>query len=275
MGEVLMNLPNLNLPYLTNQACQIAKQAGAFILNERSTFSAQKVEIKGHNDFVSYVDKQTEELIVAGLKPLIPTAGFITEEGTEKTDDNPLKWIIDPLDGTTNFIHGVPCFAVSIALVSNKEPIIGVVYEINQNEMFSTWKNGGAFLNGNPISVSKTTTVADALLGTGFPYYDYHLIDPYLKLFRHLMQHSRGLRRPGSAATDLAYTAAGRFDAFYEYSLSPWDVAAGVLLVKEAGGTVTDFSGGKDGIFGKEIIASNAHIHEELLQLVRKFMKNA
>ena len=250
-----------------------AREAGTFILNERKAFSTKKVEVKGHNDFVSYVDKSAEKLIVEGLKKILPNAGFITEEGTEKQDENPLKWVIDPLDGTTNFIHGMPFFAVSIALLIDKEPIIGIVFEINQDEMFSAVKDGGALLNNEPIKVSEALTVKDSLLGTGFPYYDYHLLDQYLALFKHLMKHSHGLRRTGSAATDLAYVACGRFDGFYEYSLSPWDVAAGVLLVREAGGTVSNFSGEDDAIFVKEIIATNANIYGEFLALLRSFMK--
>jgi myo-inositol-1(or 4)-monophosphatase len=268
-----MDTSTLNLPEITCDVCAIARKAGTFILNERKAFSSKKVEVKGHNDFVSYVDKGAEKMIVEELKKLLPTAGFITEEGTEKQDDNPLKWVIDPLDGTTNFIHGVPFFAVSIALLYEKEPLVGVVFEINQDEMFSAWKNGGAFLNDEKIQTSEAKTVSDSLLGTGFPYYDYHLLDQYLALFKHLMQHSHGLRRPGSAATDLAYVACGRFDGFYEYSLSPWDVAAGILLVKEAGGNVTNFSGGEDAIFTKEIIATNPHIYTEFSQLLRNFMK--
>lgn len=273
MGGILMNAATLNLPEITCTTCTIARKAGDFILNERKAFSTKKVEVKGHNDFVSYVDKGAEKLIVAELKKLLPQAGFITEEGTEEQDDNPLKWIIDPLDGTTNFIHGVPFFAVSIALVYKKEPLVGVVFEINQDEMFSAWKNGGAFLNGTSIQTSEAKTVADSLLGTGFPYYDYHLLDQYLALFKYLMKHSHGIRRPGSAATDLAYVACGRFDGFYEYSLSPWDVAAGILLVKEAGGNVSDFSGGDDALFTKEIIATNPHIYTEFSEVLRSFMK--
>ncbi|MGB0368116.1 MAG: inositol monophosphatase family protein [Flavobacteriales bacterium] len=267
-----MSFNSEQLKQLSLEVEKVARSAGHFILQERQAFSTQKVEKKGHNDFVSYVDKGAEKLIVSGLKNLLPEAGFIAEEGTEKQDENPLKWVIDPLDGTTNFIHGVPTFAVSIALVDDKEPLVGVVYEINQNEMFSAWKNGGCYLNGEAISVSDTSTVAESLIGTGFPYYDYHLLDEYLALFKHLMQHSRGLRRPGSAATDLAYVASGRFDAFYEYSLSPWDVAAGVLLVREAGGTVSNFNNGDDAIFVKEIIADNGKIHNELFDLVSSFM---
>lgn len=259
---------------LVKKVQDVARTAGEFIMTERKKFKQNRVEIKGHNDFVSYVDKEAERIIVEGLKGLVDNAGFLTEEGTSFDDSQELTWVIDPLDGTTNFIHGVPCFAVSIALLNGKEPILGVVNEINQDEMFSAEKGKGAFLNGSPIHVSETDKVTSSLIGTGFPYYDYHKLDEYLALFKHLMQFSRGLRRPGSAATDLAYTACGRFDSFYEYSLSPWDVAAGVLLVREAGGSVTDFSGGPDAIFTKEIIATNTKTHDELLGLVRTFMRN-
>lgn len=251
----------------------IARDAGAFILNERKAFTSKTIEVKGHNDFVSHVDKGAEKIIVEALKTVVPEAGFIAEEGTEKQDNNPVKWVIDPLDGTTNFIHGVPLFSISIALLVEKEPIVGVVYEINLDEMFTAVKGGGTFLNGEPISVSKSRTVKDSLFGTGFPYYDYHLLDEYLELFKHLMKNSHGIRRPGSAATDLAYVAAGRFDGFYEYCLSPWDVAAGVLLVREAGGVVSNFSGEDDAIFVQEIIATNPHIYSEFLELLRSFMK--
>lgn len=258
---------------LVNKVQDVARSAGEFILTEQKKFKQNSVEIKGHNDFVSYVDKEAERIIVDGLMGLVENAGFLTEEGTSFDDSQKLTWVIDPLDGTTNFIHGVPCFAVSIALLDAKEPILGVIYEINQNEMFSAEKGKGAFLNGTRINVSEADTVASSLIGTGFPYYDYHKLDEYLALFKHLMQFSRGLRRPGSAATDLAYTACGRFDSFYEYSLSPWDVAAGVLLVREAGGMVTDFAGCTDAIFTKEIVATNTKTHNELLGLVRTFMR--
>lgn len=268
-----MQLTSEQLKDLTEKVRNIAWDAGVFILTERKAFSTKKVEVKGHNDFVSYVDKESEKLIVGRLKEILPQAGFITEEGTEAKDDNPLKWVIDPLDGTTNFIHEMPLFAVSIALINEKEPLLGVVYEMNQDEMFFGWKDGGAYLNGKRIHVSEAKAVKDSLFGTGFPYYDYHLLDQYLDLFKHLMQHSHGIRRPGSAATDLAYVAAGRFDGFYEYSLSPWDVAAGILLVREAGGTVSNFSGGEDAIFTKEIIATNPHVYKEFLELLAGFMR--
>ncbi len=269
----MLNNINQNLSELATAVSSIAGFAGQFILQQQAIFTNKKVEKKGHNDFVSYVDRGAEEIIVNGLLDLIPEAAFHTEEATTERTSAEYTWVIDPLDGTTNFIHGVPCFAVSIALLQNNEPIVGVVYEINQNEMFTAVKGGGTHLNGIQIHVSNCENVSESLIGTGFPYYDYHLMDRYLELFKHLMQHSRGLRRPGSAATDLAYTAAGRFDSFYEYSLSPWDVAAGVLLVREAGGAVTNFDGGDDAIFTEEIVASNGRVHEEMLALVQKYMK--
>ena len=251
---------------------EAAKAAGEFILCEQRQFSQSRVEAKGHNDFVSHVDRTSEQMIVDALRPLLPEAGFITEEGTAQLDQRPLKWVIDPLDGTTNFIHGVPFFAVSIGLVDGMTPVLGVVHELGRMETFTATLGGGAFLNGQPIHVSKSTTLAASLLGTGFPYTDFGQMDKYLALFGHLMQHSRGLRRPGSAATDLAYVACGRFDAFFEYGLSPWDVAAGACLVREAGGTVTDFDGGDNYINGRQIVAANSLMHEELRGTVARYM---
>lgn len=262
----------MNLEHLTAQVAEVTRKAGAFIMTEREQFSQTKVEVKGRNDFVSYVDKGAERIIVEELKILLPEAGFIAEEGTEASSDARFRWVIDPLDGTTNFIHGMPFFAVSIALIDGDKPIVGVVYELNRDEMFTAMKDGGAWLNGKHINVSETAEVASSLIGTGFPYYDYSRLAGYMELFRHLMQFSRGIRRPGSAATDLAYVACGRFDAFYEYGLSPWDVAAGILLVAEAGGRVTDFTGGSDALFGKEIVATNAKTHDEWLKLLQHFM---
>lgn len=251
---------------------EVAKAAGEFILSEQRNFSHTRVESKGHNDFVSHVDRTSERMIVDALRPLLPDAGFITEEGTAQLDQRPLKWVIDPLDGTTNFIHGVPFFAVSIGLVDGATPVLGVVHELGRLETFSATKGDGAFMNGRPIHVSQAPSLAQSLLGTGFPYTDFGQMDRYLALFRHLMQHSRGLRRPGSAATDLAYVACGRFDGFFEYGLSPWDVAAGACLVREAGGLVTDFSGGDTFITGRQIVAANALMHEELRHAVAGFM---
>lgn len=258
----------MKLQELCNTTIEIAKKVGSYIRNERNQFGKYNYEVKSHNSFVTKVDKEAERIIVNGLEQIIPEAGFIAEEGTsEKTSEN-YNWVIDPLDGTTNFIHGLPIFAVSIALMHKQEIVLGVVYEINNDECFYAVKNGGAFMNGQEIHVSKTPTLKDALLATGFPYYDYDKLESYTKLLGHFAKTSQGLRRFGSAATDLAYVACGRIDAYYEYSLSPWDVAAGALIVQEAGGSVSTFKNTDNYIFGKEIVATNKVMHAEIIQSI-------
>jgi myo-inositol-1(or 4)-monophosphatase len=242
-------------------------------MGERGKIMAEQVETKGLNDFVTRVDKNSEKMLIDGLEKLVPDAGFIAEENTKSNKGNVHNWIIDPLDGTTNFIHGLPCFCISIALMENDEVVIGVIYELNQKECFYAWKNGGAFLNDKPIQVSTATRLKDSLLATGFPYYDYKWLDEYMNLFKYFMKNTHGVRRLGSAAADLAYVAAGRLEGFYEYSLKAWDVAAGVLIVTEAGGKVSDFEGGNNYIFGQELVCSNALIFEEFQLQVSKFMK--
>lgn len=261
----------IDLKNICLHVCELARTTGVFIKAEGAKFSSRKVEVKGKNDFVSYVDKTAEKLIVEGLSLLLPEAGYIAEEGTSSKKGEVYNWVIDPLDGTTNFIHGLPCFSISIALMRDQTLVLGVVYEINLNECFYAWENGPAYLNDQLISVSKATTLADSLLATGFPYYDYGRMDEYLELFKYFMQHTHGLRRIGSAATDLAYVACGRFEGFYEYSLQPWDVAAGAFIVQQAGGTVTDFKGGTDFIFGKELVAGNGFISDEFLKAVQLY----
>lgn len=260
----------MNYQEICLKVCDIAKQAGSFIRAKRNKILAHQIEVKSLNSLVTYVDKTSEKMLVEALQKLSPEAGFITEEETIHKKSESLIWVIDPLDGTTNFIHGIPCFSVSIALMEREEVVVGVIYEVNMDECFYAWKNGGAFLNGNKINVTTTKNLSDTLLATGFPYYDYKHMRSYLKILSELMEKTRGIRRLGSAATDLAYVACGRFDAFYEYSLNAWDVAAGALIVQEAGGKVTDFDGGNNYIFGKEINASNGHIHQELSDIISK-----
>jgi myo-inositol-1(or 4)-monophosphatase len=265
----------MNLETLCREVTALTKNVGAFIIKEREHFDASLIEKKGHNDLVSYVDKESERQLVKRLQELLPEAGFITEENTANHRGARYNWIIDPLDGTTNFLHGLPCFCISIALYENDIPVLGVVHELNLDECFYAWKNGGTYLNGRRIAVSQTNSVADSLFATGFPYHNYDRMQPYMAVFDFLMRNSHGIRRLGSAAADLAYVAAGRFEAFYEYGLNPWDVAAGVVLVREAGGKVTDFSGGIDATFGKEIIAGNAAMFDEFLNVVtEKFSGN-
>lgn len=264
---------SLDLQTLCQEVCTLAIGVGAFIKEERDTFSIENIEIKGKNDLVSYVDKTSEKLLIEKLSLLLPESGFIAEEGTSAKKGEIYNWVIDPLDGTTNFIHGMPCYAISIGLLRNEELVLGVIYEINLDECFFAWEGSKAYLNGKEISVSKTAMLSDSLLATGFPYYDYERMYQYLELFRHFMKNTHGLRRLGSAATDLAYVACGRFDGFYEYSLQPWDVAAGAFIVQQAGGKVTDFKGEGNYIFGKEIVAGNTVFFDEFLSAVKDHFK--
>lgn len=264
----------IDLQKLCQEVCTLAKQVGAFIKSERAQFSTQSIEVKGKNDFVSYVDKTSEIKLIEGLSALLPDSGFIAEEGTSTKKGEIYNWIIDPLDGTTNFIHGVPCYSISIALMCNNELVLGVIYEINLDECFYAWEGSKAFMNQKEINVSKAPTLADSLIATGFPYYDYNRMNEYLELFKYFMKNTHGLRRLGSAATDLAYVACGRFDGFYEYSLQPWDVAAGAFIVKQAGGKITDFNGNDNYIFGKEIVAGNSILFAEFLSAIKIHFKN-
>ncbi|HWZ03399.1 MAG TPA: inositol monophosphatase family protein [Mucilaginibacter sp.] len=263
----------MHLKEVTKQVIEIAKEAGAFIREQRKTFSPEKIELKGLNDLVSYVDKTAEQLIVSALLKVLPEAGFITEEKTINRAGEKYNWIIDPLDGTTNFIHGLPVFSVSIALQEGEELVMGVVYEINQDECFYAWKGSPAYLNGNEIRVTSTPTVDKCLLATGFPYYNFEKQAAYIELFAELMRSCHGLRRLGSAAVDLAYTACGRFDAFYEYNLNAWDVAAGIVIVQQAGGQVVNFTGGNEVLNTRELLATNGKITGEMLGIIQKYFK--
>ena len=218
--------------------------------------------------------KESEKLLVEKLGIILPEAGFLAEEGTSKKVGLIYNWVIDPLDGTTNFLHGLHPYAISIALKEHDEIIAGVVHEVSGNETFTAWKNGGAWLNGSAIHVSKASVLSDSLIATGFPYSDFSRLDSYMNCFTHFCKTTHGVRRFGSAAIDLAYVACGRFEAFYEYGLHPWDIAAGILLVTEAGGRVSDFSGNDKNLTGEEFLASNSLIFTEILEIVNKFMKN-
>ena len=262
------------LETITLQVIEIAKQAGNFIRQERISFAADKIEYKGLNDMVSYVDKTAEGMIVKALEKLIPNAGFLTEEQTLIRTAERYNWIIDPLDGTTNFIHGLPVYSVSIALKEYDELVAGVVYEINQDECFYAWKGAPAYLNGKEIHVSKIKKIAGSLLATGFPYYDFKNQAQYIELFTDLMQNCHGLRRLGSAAVDLCYTACGRFDGYYEYNLKPWDIAAGIVIVRQAGGIVVNFKGGTDLLKKCDVVATNGLISNELVEVIGKYFKS-
>lgn len=249
---------------ISQEVAKLAQEVGLKLMQYRKE-NAVEVEVKGKHDFVTQMDKYSEKILVEGLSVILPEAGYIAEEGTRTDRGEKYNWVIDPIDGTTNFIHGVPPHAISIALMEGQCIVVGVIYELCGKELFVSSLGGGAYLNGEQIHVSKTGKVADSLVSTGFPYSNYERMHQYMQLFMHLTHNSAGLRRHGSAATDLAYVAAGRFDAFFEYDLKPYDVAAGVLLVTEAGGRVSDFMGGSDYIFGREIVATNGQIYDEFM----------
>jgi len=259
---------------LIQSALPLIKEVGAFIRSEVKNFDRTVIDLKSQNQLVSYVDLTAERRLVEGLKAISPEAGFVTEEATTERNRNAaIVWIVDPLDGTTNFVHGLPVFSVSVGLMMDGKLAGGIVYEINLDECFYAWEGGKAYCNDKEIHVSNAASLEDSLLATGFPYYDFEQMDQYLQLLKVLMKGSRGLRRMGSAAVDLAYVACGRFDAFFEYSLAAWDVAAGAFIVQAAGGKVTDFSGGDDFLWGKEIVASQPQVSDEFLGLVKEHFK--
>jgi myo-inositol-1(or 4)-monophosphatase len=262
----------MDLVNLCVEVKSLVIETGGFIENEQKRFSSEDIQSKGVHNYVTYVDTTSEEKLVTGLKILLPEAGFIAEEGTTSLKGERFNWIIDPLDGTTNFIHGLPPYAISIALIDAEEIVLGVVYEITSGECFYAWKGSPAFLNGREIRVSTTDKVSKSLIATGFPYTNFERIEPFMQSMRYFMKYSHGVRRLGSAATDMAYVACGRFEAFYEYGLNPWDVAAAVLIIRQAGGRVCDFSGGGNWLFGKEIIAANYAIYDEFREIIRNIM---
>ncbi len=261
----------MNYELLCSKVIAITRLTGNFIRKELMSFEAKSIEYKGLNDLVSYVDKNAEKQLVRNLTKLLPEAGFITEEETVNVIGKTFTWIIDPLDGTTNFIHGIPTYSISIALYEEGQPVIGVVYEINRGEMFFTYKGGAAYLNNKEIRVSKATDLSQCLLATGFPYYQFDKQPQYIQLFTEMMQKCHGLRRIGSAAVDLAYVACGRFDAYFEYNLNAYDVAAGAYLVQQAGGTILNFAGGEEFLETREVLATNSLVTDEILATIKKY----
>jgi myo-inositol-1(or 4)-monophosphatase len=263
----------MNLESIAQQVKELSQETGRYILSEWSKLSAEKVETKGLHDFVTHVDKTSEEKLVEGLQEILPEAGFIVEEETAQNDGEQYKWIVDPLDGTTNYIHGITPFAISIALQKDDRTILGLVHELGHNEVFMAWENSPALLNGEKIRVSETKHVKESIIATGFPYNDFSRLNDYLKSLDYFMRNSHGIRRLGSAATDLVYTACGRFEAFYEYSLKPWDVAAGAFILQQAGGKVSDFNGKDNYIYGQEIVAASSGVFDEFLQNIQSYIK--
>lgn len=250
-------------------AVKAAKSAGVFILDNLGKISSQDINIKQTSDFVTYVDKESEKLIINNIRDKFPDHHFLAEESLKDTDGHEYRWIIDPLDGTTNFIHSYPAFSVSIALEHNGEIITGVIFDPQKKELFTAEKGKGAFLNSQPIRVSGITDTSSSLVATGFPFKRKGLVDEYLKAFKNILFRVSDIRRAGSAALDLAHLACGRCEAFFEIGLSPWDIAAGIILIKEAGGVVTDFGGGNKYMTTGNIVAGSPAIHPEILEEVK------
>lgn len=261
----------MNLQSIESSVVEICREVGKFILKEGEAFDRSRIEQKtDFNNLVSYVDKEAEQKLVKNLHEIFPHAGFITEEGTvAASKEHEYNWIIDPLDGTTNFLHGLPVFAISVGLARNNEVILGVVHEMSRDECFHAIEGGPAYCNDKVITTSAVSTMQEALLATGFPYYHSDKKDEYLEIIKEFLYKTHGIRRLGSAAIDLAYVACGRMEGYFEYNLNAWDVAAGACILKQAGGKITDFKGGDNFLFGGELCATSGKIHDEILEVIQ------
>jgi len=233
-----------------------------------------RIDYKGEINLVTEADLESERIIVTLLEEHFPHHTIIAEEGGGKRGEAPYQWFIDPLDGTTNYAHGLPIFSISIALAAQDELLMGIVYDPLRDELFFARKGKGAFLNGTPISVSHIASMDKSLLATGFPYDARESKDNNVNFFSSFVRHAQAIRRCGSAALDLAYVAAGRFDGFWEIKLKPWDVAAGALMVREAGGVISNFSGNTLLTDPREILASNSKIHSAMVEIIQQTSKD-
>lgn len=258
----------LDLEQITAEVRQLAIETGAFLREERINFHRERVLEKNSHDYVSYVDKKSERRIVKRLKELLPTAGFIAEEGSGSLTDEEYCWLVDPLDGTTNYIHNNAPYCVSIALRNKEELLVGVVYEVCRNECFWAWKGSKAYLNGTEIHVSAVDSLNESFIELGFPYDADSYREFVTGLIKQLYGNVCGLRLQGSAAAELCYIAAGRFEARLEGLLGPWDIAAGALILMQAGGKITDYKGGNEFYSGKQVLATNGKIHDFLLKII-------
>jgi myo-inositol-1(or 4)-monophosphatase len=254
-------------------AVTAARLAGDIILRNLGHLTKGDVEKKQAFDFVTKVDRWSEAVIIQTIREKFPSHSFLAEETFREPGTGLFRWIIDPLDGTTNYIHSYPMFSVSIALAHRDEIVVGVVFDPLKDELFHAVKGEGAFLNNAPIRVSETGLLGSSLIATGFPFRKKELVDLYLAAFKSVFYEVSDIRRAGSAAIDLAYIAAGRVDGFFELSLSPWDIAAGGLLIEEAGGYITDFGGGKDHLSTGNVVAGNKAVHGEILNKIREVFR--
>lgn len=265
----------MDLRSIDQEVVALCRTVAKFIRTESESFDRAQIEQKeDFNNLVSYVDKEAEKKLVSSLQKIFPKAGFITEEGTvEQSKNQEYSWVIDPLDGTTNFLHGLPVYAISVGLLHRQTPILGVVHEIVHDESFHAIQDGDAYSNDKKIRVSGIQSFSESLLATGFPYHRFDKTAAYLDIIKIFLDKTHGIRRLGSAAMDLAFVASGKLEGFFEYNLNPWDVAAGAFIVQQAGGIVTDFSGGNNFLFGGEMCASCKPIHGYMLEIIQSKWK--
>jgi len=258
------------LEQIADEVKVLAREVGAFIREQRKNFNQERVEVKGTHDYVSYVDKESELMIVRRLKEIVPEAAFVTEERTTQNDaDADLTWVVDPLDGTSNFVHGMAPYCVCIGLRNREEVLVGVVYEVVADELFWSYKGGKAYANETVISVGRAQEVNDAFICIGYPYNVTDWKPLLLRLIDALYGNSISIRNLGSAQAEICYVACGRFDAYIESYIKPWDVTAGSIILKNAGGVMTDYSGGNGWESGAETLATNGLIHEEMIGIIK------
>jgi len=273
-GPFLFNLSINTMHPMLNVAIKAARRAGTVINRASLNLERLQVDRKQHNDFVTEVDKAAEAAIIETLSEAYPTHGFLAEETGSQNSGSDHIWIIDPLDGTTNFIHGFPQYAVSIALAVNGVTQQAVVYDPTRDELFTATRGAGAYLDRRRLRVATQDRLANTLLGTGFPYRQDQDLDTYLKIFAEMSRQCAGLRRPGAAALDLAYVAAGRYDGFFESDLKPWDMAAGALLVTEAGGLIGNYRGEEGFLESGEVMCANPRIFAQMAQILSRYSKH-
>jgi len=265
-------VPERNRAFL-DRAVKAARLAGQYVLDNLGNISGRDIDQKLASDFVTRVDRDSEKIIIDTLRKAFPDHHFLAEESLKEAGTDAYRWIIDPLDGTTNYIHQYPVFSLSIALEYRREIILGVVYDPLRKELFTAEKGKGAFLNRRRVRISPVLSIKDSLITTGFPFRSKEFIDIYLKLFKAVFKKISDLRRAGSAALDISYLACGRCEGFFEIGLSTWDIAAGDILIREAGGVVTDFGGGHEHLSTGNVVAGNPAIHGHLLKEVKRVFK--
>jgi myo-inositol-1(or 4)-monophosphatase len=260
----------VSLEALERAACEAARLGGEVLSRRFRSTDSLKVESKGLHDFVTEVDRETEAVVTGYLRKNFPGHAILAEETFAEAHVPEHRWVVDPLDGTTNFIHGVATFAVSVAVEDRAGPLAGAIFDPIHGETFHARRGGGAFRNGLRMECSRPASLEDALLATGFPFRELGRVEGYMRSLEAFVRTTAGLRRAGSAALDLAYVACGRYDGFWEVGLSRWDVSAGVLLVREAGGAVSDVAGGTAYLESGDIVASGTGIHPAMLEVTRR-----